>query len=328
MEPDTSRYRSTNLSNGVLAVPLYTVDLNGDGKLDVVSSVGPYVYLGHGDGTFGGETNEGAFNSCNYADMERDGHLDAVCVAYLIQGQDTYTGNNQLAILHGNGDGSFNPTPVASQIFGDQGGAGAIESPLVMADVNGDGIPDIIAVSQDGVSVLLGQPNLQFAAPVRYAVSNYGYIYATTSQVIDLNGDGYPDIVSTGASGLYISYGNGDGTFKAPPAYPVADALGWMTVADFNGDGIPDIAATGDANIELSLGRGDGTFEPFAALPNGGISFAGGVMIAHGDFGGTGKQDILAVGSTGTYQYNTYMLFNDGGDICISTTGDELRPRF
>jgi hypothetical protein len=292
----------------------YVADLNGDRKPDLVSSYGPWVYLGNGDGTFSPGQNNGNFGSCNLHDMEGNGHLDAVCVTALAQGE-TLTGANQLAVLHGNPDGTFNPTPIASQTFGNpQGGAGAIESPTAIVDVNGDGIPDIVAYSPDGLSVLLGQPNLQFAAPVHYAVGNYGAVINNTSQLVDLNG--YPDIVATGSLGLYISYGNKNGMFSAPPAYPVASLLGAMTVGDFNGDGIPDIAATGDNNIELSLGNGDGTFQPPVALPNGTPTFANGnfgFTITHGDFRGTGRQDILAIGSPGTYDYESYVLFNNGG---------------
>jgi hypothetical protein len=308
---------STVPSNGVQSEILTTADLNGDGKPDLVSSDGPLVYLGNGDGTFASEKSYGGLGSCNYYDMERDGHLDAVCVTNVIQG-DSYTGTNQLAILHGNADGSFNTTPIASQTFGNpQGGDAAIESPTVIVDVNGDGIPDILGNSQDGLSVLLGQANLQFNAPVHYAVSNFGTVGNTIGQVTDVNGDGHPDIVSTGSSGLYISYGNPHGTFKAPPAYPVADALGFITVGDFNGDGIPDIAATGNQSVELALGKGDGTFQTPVDLPNGDINFSlaapgTGLGIAHGDFRGTGRQDILAIGSPGTYEYGSYILFNNG----------------
>ncbi|MGA7523887.1 MAG: FG-GAP-like repeat-containing protein [Acidobacteriaceae bacterium] len=312
---------STTLLVGGSDVPAWSVaDLNGDGKPDLISSFGPLVYLGNGDGTFNAGKNYGSFDTCILHDMDGDGHLDAVCVTDLLQVH-TYTGTNQLAILRGNADGSFNPTPIASETFGNpQGGNAAIESPVAVVDVNGDGIPDILGASEDGLTVLLGQPGLQFAAPVHYGVSNFGSLDGllnyggeggTTSQVIDLNGDGIPDIVSVGPSALYISYGKKDGSFLAPPAYPIATTLGWMTVADFNGDGIPDIAATGDNEIELSLGKGDGTFQAPVALPNGGISFAGGVSITHGDFLGSGRQDLLATGSTGIYT-NSYFLSNNG----------------
>lgn len=306
----------STLSIGPADVPAWSVaDLNGDGKPDLISPFGPAVYLGNGDGTFGAASYYGNFDSCILHDMDADGHLDAVCVTNVLQ-SNTYTGTNQLAILHGNADGSFNATPIASQTFGNpQGGDAAIQSPVAVVDLNGDGIPDILGASQDGLSVLLGRPSLQFAAPVHYGVSNVGGVGSSTRQVIDLNSDGIPDVVSTGASGLYITYGNKDGTFQAPPAYSVGTTLGSMTVADFNGDGIPDIAATGDQSVELSLGNSDGTFQPSVALPNGGISFASvstGLAIAHGDFRDTGKQDILVIGSQGPISNNFYIMFNNG----------------
>jgi hypothetical protein len=163
--------------------------------------------------------------------------------------------------------------------------------------------------------VLLAQSNLNFKAPVHYAVGSFGSVGSTTSQFVDLNHDGYKDIICTGAEGLYISYGAKNGTYDAPPSFPVANLLGGVTVGDFNGDGIADIAVTGDGNIELSFGNGDGTFQPPVALPNGGISFAASTFafnIAHGDFRENGRQDILAIGSPGTYEYDSYILFNNG----------------
>lgn len=287
-------------------------DLNGDGKADLFVTVGPWVWLGKGDGTFTTGASYGNYGSCNLYDVEADGHPDAIC-------DNPFTPPNgvltyDLDILHGNADGSFIPTPIVSEPL--QGDFGALESPTALLDINGDGIPDILGLSSDGLSVLLGQPNLKFNAPVHYAVGSFGPVGSTTSQIVDLNHDGYKDIVATGAGGLYISYGTKSGTYYAPPAYAVANLLGGMTVADFNGDGRPDIVVTGDQSIELSLGNGDGTFQPPVALPNGGIRFAAASAfafnIAHGDFRGNGRQDILAIGSPGTYEYDSYILLNNG----------------
>ena len=86
-----------------------------------------------------------------------------------------------------------------------------------------------------------------------------------------------------------------------------------------NGDGIPDIAATGDTAIKLSIGKGDGTLAPPVALPNqnGAINFSTPVWatdahIAHGDFNGDGKLDLIAIGSPSIYVYNSYILFGNG----------------
>jgi hypothetical protein len=293
------------------------VDLNGDGKADLVTSSGPTIYLGNGDGTFKPPTVYGPYDSCVLHDMDADGHLDDVCGQFVNSG-DIQTGATELAILHGNADGSFNTTPIATKVFGNPtGGYGLFLGPVAVFDVNGDGIPDILAFAADGLGVLLGQPGLTFSDPVHYADGVQASYGEQSSVFGDVNQDGVMDVIACGPNGLYITYGNKNGTFNTALAYPAAGVIGRMAVADFSGDGIPDIAATGDPNIELSIGNGDGTFKPFAAIPNGGIDFstggsAGNAQIVHGDFNGDGKQDLLAIGESGVYQYNSYILFGNG----------------
>jgi hypothetical protein len=96
----------------------------------------------------------------------------------------------------------------------------------------------------------------------------------------------------------------------------VAQVLGHATFADFNGDGIPDIAATGDTTIEISLGKGDGTFAAYTPLPNSNINFStANAYILHGDFNGDGKQDLLAIGSSSSNQYDSYLYFGHGDGV-------------
>jgi hypothetical protein len=57
--------------------------------------------------------------------------------------------------------------------------------------------------------------------------------------VADVNGDGKPDLVTTGTE-VDVLLNNGDGTFGAAQA--VGPAGSSLVVADFNKDGRPDIA--------------------------------------------------------------------------------------
>ena len=307
-----------------------TSDVNGDGKPDLLFPSGPTVALGNGDGTFG------AFQSyaqlayyaatCVYADVEGIGHVDAICGFPKTNGTGDITGGTTLIVLHGNPDGSFNTNPIASQSFGDQineyNGFGTFQFPIAMKDVNGDGILDIIAYAGDGYSILLGGPGLHYSTPTHFAAGytsgGYGGSYSDfTGQFADMDGDGLPDITAAGPNGIYISHARKDGTYSAAPAYEVTPVIGYSTVADFNGDGIPDIVASGYQNLEISLGKGDGTFAPYTALPRGNIDFSTPLSstnahILHGDFNGDGKQDIIAIGSSSIYQYDSYIMFGHG----------------
>jgi len=291
----------------------FAVDLNGDGKPDLFSSIGPTVWLGNGDGTFAKPSTYGTYYSCLLNDIEKTGHPDAVCGGTYIN--QPLVPPAVLAILHGNADGSFNTTPVASQTYGSGAfsGYGTVVSPLAVLDVNGDGIPDILSYSGEGLGVLLGQGDLKFADPVHYAVGFLADGGEPSSVFGKFGGQGAIDLVSTGPNGLYFTLSNKDGTFQAPPAYEVANNLEQMTVADFNGDGIPDVVASGDQSLELSLGNGDGTFKPFVAIPSSGVDFSSALSIVlHGDFRGTGHQDILALGASGSQGNEPFILFNNG----------------
>jgi hypothetical protein len=80
---------------------------------------------------------------------------------------------------------------------------------LAAVDLNGDGIPDIVAQSGEGLVVLLGQTGLQFSPPTHYAFSEpIGYNPGTDSTLIaDYNKDGNLDVATFGANGIYITYG-------------------------------------------------------------------------------------------------------------------------
>ena len=306
-------------------------DINGDGIPDILWPQGAGVALGKGDGSFGdllqpySPGTSGPID-CAFHDMDGDGKLDAIC-GYIdtSNGIDAEPGTS-LDILHGNGDGTFNPTPISHQAFGDAAiagsGVGDFLNPVLVSDLNGDGIPDVVGFSGDGLAVLLGKPGLTFGAPAHYAPAFSGYAFssqiADQTVYMDLNGDGLIDVLDAGPNGLYLLYGRADGSFGSAVATKVSEISGHIGIADFNGDGKPDIVSDGEPGTSLSLGNGDGSFAAPVAIP--GAPFAAAAPLFVGDFNGDGKQDLLSTSTSYAYQ----LMFGNGDGTfgaAIATTG-------
>jgi hypothetical protein len=298
-------------------------DLNGDGKLDVLWPTGPRVDLGNGDGTFSAiaQYDPGYLSNCAFGDVDGDGHLDAACTWY---DNGNIDGQIHLTVLHGNRDGSFDKTPLFTRIFGNGGdeyeGIPTIISPVLVADLNGDGYADIVSLSGDGYCVLLGGPNVTWNGPPQQFVaaswqSEGGIFDIYGVSIADMNGDGLPDIVAIGPNGLYITYAQRDGTLSSAPATELDNVSTSATLVDVNGDGNVDVVSAGDTALKLSLGRGDGTFglpQPITISGNFGNALYARGRVISGDFNGDGKQDLLATGNVAVYTTQNYILFGHG----------------
>jgi hypothetical protein len=302
-------------------------DVNGDGRLDLVvanacqSDVcgddgAVSVLLGNGDGTFRtAVVYNGAGNSTGavaVSDLNGDGKPDIV-VANLCATSVCSLGGS-LAVLLGNGDGSFQ-----AAVTYDAGGADSAS--VAVADVNGDGKPDLIvantclAGSDCGagtVAVLLGNGDGTFRTAVTNVPSGYFPISVT---VADLNADGKPDLLvasysfasnDCGNGPASVLLGNGDGTFRtAVPYYPGGCDTSDATAADVNGDGKLDLVVTtavgfegwGDGTVEVFLGNGDGTFTLASSNDSGAATGTSGAVA---DVNGDGKPDLLVSNSSGS----------------------------
>jgi hypothetical protein len=273
--------RNFDVGSGLLSVAV--ADVNGDGKPDLIvgDSVGESVLLGNGDGTFQKPLTftigNGITGGVAVVDVNGDGKPDLVTAN---------SGKGTVSVLLGNGDGTFQtpPPPLGFSV--------GIDPTLVaLADVNGDGIPDIVTANADDntVSVLLGNGDGTFQNQQTFPVGPQPASVA----VADVNGDGKLDIVTANYLDNTVSVllGNGDGTFQKPKTFPVDGRPVSVVVADVNGDGKPDIITANfdSGTVSVLLGNGDGTFQPAKSFPVGDEPW----MVTVADVNGDGKPDIV-----------------------------------
>jgi hypothetical protein len=212
------------------------------------------------------------------ADVNGDGRPDLVTANF---------DNSTASVLFGQGAGVFSLARTFST------GAGSGPHNVVLADVNGDGRPDVITSNYNNtVGVSMGQAGGTFATPAIYSV---GGLRPAGLAVADLNGDGWLDIVTANqiSDAVGVLFGQAGGRFSAAIAYPTG--TGSMpvdvAVADLNRDGRPDIVTVNVNTNTASVLRGQagGGFAAPSTYPVG----AGLAGLAVADMDGDGWPDIV-----------------------------------
>jgi hypothetical protein len=198
------------------------------------------------------------------------------------------------------------------------GSGGSPARSVAVADINGDGKPDIIVANgcigcgggpTFGVAVLLGTGDGGFGTAQNYSLN----LQAAVSVAFgDVNEDGKQDLLVTTdcfssnhceAGGVWVLLGNGDGSFQTPVVYKSGGmGASGIVLEDFNGDGKLDLAvtncaATGSPNcssgigtLAVLLGYGNGTFQTAKTFASGGLHAWD---IALGDVNGDNKVDVV-----------------------------------
>jgi hypothetical protein len=276
-------------------------DVNGDGRPDLVTANwgdnSVSVLLGKGDGSFQPQQTFPVGKNPHVVavgDFNGDGVPDLVT---------PNKSDNSLSVLLGNGDGSFQAQQAAPAPA-----PGLRPFSVAVADLNGDGRPDLVTANKgdDSVGVLLANSDGTFATRETFpAGTTPNFIVAA-----DVNGDGKPDLVIANYDGASVSVllGNGDGTFQAPQSFAAGNSVYAVAVADLNGDGKVDLvtANKGDQTVGVLMGNGDGTFQPMQTFPAG----PGVDAVTVADVNGDGILDLV----TGNFGDGTVSVLLGKGD--------------
>ena len=270
---------------GDFPISVVAADVNGDGKVDLISgNEGTNtltVLTNNGSGGFAlaytPGVGVGSFPvSVVAADVNGDGKVD------LISGDESFT---TLTVLTNNGSGGF----VLASTPGV--GVGSFPVSVVAADVNGDGKVDLISVSGE-IGVLVVLTNNGSGGFLLASSPGVGVVPVSVAAA-DVNGDGKVDLISANNNSetLSVLTNNGSGGFVLSSSPVVSNVVLSVTAADINGDGKPDLITQGAAPDTLSVFTNDGSggFVLASSPGAGGFSFS----VAAADVNGDGRLDLI-----------------------------------
>jgi hypothetical protein len=273
------------------------VDLNGDGRLDVVaclaaadavavllqaeagadvpSSAPPTApVMGAAALTSVGDNPR----QLAVGDVDLDGLPDVV----------TSNGSGTITVLHSAGDGTWSLV----QNFP----AGPSPDALAIGDVTGDGLPDVVVAERFSgqIAVLRGTGSGAFASP---GLHSSGGDVPVGVAIADMNLDGRADVVVVhqNTDNVVLRLGLPAGGMGPPQSSPCFNSPSQVAVADLDADGLPDlcVGAFGGGGYLMNLGNGvlSGPIE-LALDPD--VSFTSGqtTRIAAADFDADGGMDL------------------------------------
>jgi hypothetical protein len=323
-----------------------TADLNGDGALDLVTADANVdtvsLLLGNGNGEFSRARTYPVGkmpDAIAVGDLDGDGHPD-VAVAN--------SGSDSISILYGNGRGALSSSRDISVgkypswiALGDLNRDGRLDivvansssnsisviyskgkrshhrpldlalpeatappSQVALADLDRDGWLDIAVPRGNTIQILYSTPGGRFGKP--RAIEDG--LAAFWLSVMDMNGDGAPDLVATDGTLVRVLYGDGRRHFAEGPRLDLeVHGNDPPTTGDLDGDGHVDIVVTNHGHnsltVLLSDGKGGYTKNGVFAVGREACS----PLVA--DFDRDGHLDLVTVNRRGS---DVTFLGNDG----------------
>ena len=286
---------------GTPVTSIEAADLDKDGNTDLLATFGDgtlRVLPGGGDGTFGpaidhfvGET----LSALHVSDLDGDGWLDALAI------DDRETLVDRFLVLRNDGAGMLSPPDGRDVPF---------LHDLVVADMNGDGHPDVATSSADlysslapgKIGVYLNDGSGAFLLDRRYPNLSAGPLAA-----LEVGGDGDTDIAQvTPVGNLTIYHNHRNRSLRAQRRHPLPEHPVEVKAADLNGDGLSDLVADAWATSSLFVLLNEGNAQLSDSPEVLSASTAADVTLA--DLDGDGSTDIL----TATMSSSLEIFWNSG----------------
>jgi hypothetical protein len=230
------------------------VDVNGDGRLDIVTPerLGIQALFGRGDGTFAiGPVSPllGLLADIKPANLDGDAASDLLIA-------DATPFNQRVVALRGTGDGTFVSSGAGTVGYGPEA--------VMAGDLDGDGRDDAVSVDSFSIfntpssfnsapsfsiTVLLGDGHGGFRSTRRYP-TGHGPV---SGALADFNNDGRLDVVvsAVGSSVVTVYAGDGAGGLVEVGRPAVVRQPQTPVAADLDQDGRTDIAVPGVGQLSV-----------------------------------------------------------------------------
>jgi len=306
---------ATNFTVGSWPDSVLAVDVNADGKVDLVcidtGNFGLSVLTNTGSGGFvlgSSPSVDGGVYWITAGDVNGDAKVDLIC--------ESYYELNTLSMMTNDGNGNFALSSKIAMPYED--------SMFMAADMNGDNMVDLLKYN-GGISIFTNDGFGSFVIDPPYAVSTWsppaGGPWGGGPAVMvtaDVNGDGKTDIIlgKPYDNTLSVMTNNGSGVLVLSATLITGNGCYTFAAGDVNGDGRVDLicANSGDNTLLVFTNNGSAGFVTNAIYAVGTYPYS----VITADINGDGKLDLICA-NNGTNTL-TILTNNGSGGFVLAAT--------